>query len=443
MKRFLCALALVLMVTATAGAQPAVRMFVDTPAANAIVPASFVVAGWAFDPAAPSGSGVDYVDVWAFPSVGGNPVFLGTASLGGNRPDLTPGYGAQFATAGYGLAVPPMLPAGSYTLRVFAHRVSTGTWAAVVAVPVVVAATTLGDLDCAAQQVPLWNGTSWVCADASQAGATGAQGPVGAAGPQGSTGSQGSTGAQGLVGLTGLPGTPGTNGLVGPTGPPATFQGAWSAVTTYATGAAVSFAGSSYVGLSANTNLQPDTNPASWSLLAQKGNTGTTGSTGNPGTNGTNGTNGSNGTNGAAGATGPAGGLSQYAHIYNFAAQVVAIEAPVLFSNNGVITAGITHVAGTSQITLTNSGTYEIAFVVSVVEPCEFAVFVNGAAAASSIFGSGAGTQQNNGHVILVLSAGDIVSLHNHSSAAAVTLQTLAGGTQTNVNASILIRKLS
>jgi hypothetical protein len=45
--------------------------------------------------------------------------------------------------------------------------------------------------------------------------------------------------------------------------------------------------------------------------------------------------------------------------------------------------------------------------------------------------------------VILVLGAGDVITLRNHSSAAAVTLQTLAGGTQTNVNASVSIEKLA
>jgi hypothetical protein len=59
------------------------------------------------------------------------------------------------------------------------------------------------------------------------------------------------------------------------------------------------------------------------------------------------------------------------------------------------------------------------------------------------VYGSGAGTQQDNGQVILTLSAGDVLTLVNHSSAAAVTLQTLAGGTQTNVNASLLIEKLA
>ena len=39
--------------------------------------------------------------------------------------------------------------------------------------------------------------------------------------------------------------------------------------------------------------------------------------------------------------------------------------------------------------------------------------------------------------------AGDILTVRNHSSASAVTLQTLAGGTQINSNASILIQRLS
>ncbi len=44
--------------------------------------------------------------------------------------------------------------------------------------------------------------------------------------------------------------------------------------------------------------------------------------------------------------------------------------------------------------------------------------------------------------MILTLGAGDVITLRNHSSASAVTLQTLAGGTQQNVNASILIEKI-
>jgi BclA C-terminal domain len=89
------------------------------------------------------------------------------------------------------------------------------------------------------------------------------------------------------------------------------------------------------------------------------------------------------------------------------------------------------------------AGDYKVTFNVSGVEPGQFAVFVNGASIPQAIYGSGAGTQQCNGQVIVTLSAGDVLTLQNHFSAAAVTLQTLAGGTQTNVNASVLIEKLN
>ena len=69
-------------------------------------------------------------------------------------------------------------------------------------------------------------------------------------------------------------------------------------------------------------------------------------------------------------------------------------------------------------------------------------MFRNGSLIPGTIYGSGAGTQQNTGQAIIVLSAGDVIQLLNHSSAAAVSLQTLAGGTEQNVNASIAIEKL-
>ena len=99
--------------------------------------------------------------------------------------------------------------------------------------------------------------------------------------------------------------------------------------------------------------------------------------------------------------------------------------------------------AGKPGIVVIDSGIYAIQYSVSGVEPGQFALFVNGAAAGGTIYGSGAGTQQNSGRAILVLSANDVLTLVNHTSAAAVTLQTLAGGTQTNVNASLLIEKLA
>ncbi|WP_281272788.1 BclA C-terminal domain-containing protein [Tumebacillus permanentifrigoris] len=128
--------------------------------------------------------------------------------------------------------------------------------------------------------------------------------------------------------------------------------------------------------------------------------------------------------------------------MYNLGAQVVPIEADVIFDSNGLITPGITHAPGTSQILFTTPGQYLIDFSVSGVEPNQFSLFLNGAPIAGTVYGSGAGTQQNNGQAIIAIAAGDVLTLRNHSSASAVTLQTLAGGTQTNVNASIVALKL-
>jgi hypothetical protein len=159
---------------------------------------------------------------------------------------------------------------------------------------------------------------------------------------------------------------------------------------------------------------------------------------------------------GLTGATGPAGpagtnglngtgsGSSQSAYIYNLSAQVVPLETAVTFSDNGIGTAGFTHGLGSSDITVINQGVYKVTFSVSGTEPCQFALFINGVVVAESVYGSGAGTQQNSGQAILALNANDVLTLVNHTSAAAVTLAASPpiGGTATTVNASILIQQL-
>jgi hypothetical protein len=52
------------------------------------------------------------------------------------------------------------------------------------------------------------------------------------------------------------------------------WRGAWSSGATYQLNDLVEHIGSSYIAKSASTNLQPDTNPASWGLVAQKGTDG-------------------------------------------------------------------------------------------------------------------------------------------------------------------------
>jgi concanavalin A-like lectin/glucanase superfamily protein/collagen triple helix repeat protein len=84
-----------------------------------------------------------------------------------------------------------------------------------------------------------------------------------------------------------------------------TWKGAWSDDVAYETGDAVAFNGSSYVSLTnTNTGNVPDTSPASWGLIAQRGNTG---ATGNQGLIGPQGATGATGAQGPIGPSGPVG----------------------------------------------------------------------------------------------------------------------------------------
>ncbi|MGE4214273.1 MAG: collagen-like protein, partial [Anaerotignaceae bacterium] len=214
-------------------------------------------------------------------------------------------------------------------------------------------------------------------------GATGATGPAGAIGEPGATGATGPAGAIGATGATGPAGDTSLTGATGATGP------------------------------AGDTGLTGATGPA--------GDTGLTGATGPVGTN----------------------GLSEYAYVYNLGAQTVPVDESILFSTNGVIVGTIAHLAGTSTITLGSAGDYAIWFYANGVEPNQFTLFQNGGPVSGAIYGSGAGTQPNPGMVIITAAAGDVLTLRNHTSDAAVGLQNLAGGTAINTNASVLIQKIS
>lgn len=143
-------------------------------------------------------------------------------------------------------------------------------------------------------------------------GAAGATGPAGAAGPaglSGQTGATGSAGAAGATGATGPAGAVGPPGLQGPAGG-LSYQGTYSATTNYATGAVVTYAGSSYSSLvSSNHGNTPPLYPAFWGLLAaaQTGPTGPAGLQGPQGVNGPAGPAGVAGPQGVAGVAGPTG----------------------------------------------------------------------------------------------------------------------------------------
>ena len=107
---------------------PPMRLVIDTPASSSIVESRFTVSGWAVDLASRSGSGVDSVHVWAYPSGGGPPLWLGVAAIGSPRPEVGTLYGSTFADASFSLVVDG-LPAGTYDIVAYAHRTATATFA--------------------------------------------------------------------------------------------------------------------------------------------------------------------------------------------------------------------------------------------------------------------------------------------------------------------------
>jgi len=105
-----------------------VQVAIDTPRSQQDVGQPFVLAGWAADLDAATGTGIDTLHVWAYPQTGGAPVFLGTPTLGGVRPDVAAVHSDQFRDAGFALTVQG-LAHGNYDLAVFPWSNVTGTFA--------------------------------------------------------------------------------------------------------------------------------------------------------------------------------------------------------------------------------------------------------------------------------------------------------------------------
>jgi glucose/arabinose dehydrogenase len=113
-------------------APPPPTMNVELPGVNQVVSQPFTIAGWAVDPGAVSGAGIDAIHVWAFPTAGlgggfaGSPVFAGATTLTLDRPDVAALFGSsQFTRSGFQLSGTG-LPTGPYRLAVFALVRATG-----------------------------------------------------------------------------------------------------------------------------------------------------------------------------------------------------------------------------------------------------------------------------------------------------------------------------
>jgi hypothetical protein len=119
---------------------PSAAMSIDTPQPNASLNSSFMIAGWAIDAAGASGTGVDAIHVWAWPQNGqngGQPIFLGVATLGDSRPDVGQLYGTRFTPSGYHLAA-SNLATGSYIVTVYVHSTVSNSFTVSRGVPITV-----------------------------------------------------------------------------------------------------------------------------------------------------------------------------------------------------------------------------------------------------------------------------------------------------------------
>ncbi|WP_256710980.1 collagen-like protein [Paenibacillus sp. FSL A5-0031] len=225
-----------------------------------------------------------------------------------------------------------------------------------------------------------------------QVNVTAPAGPTGPQGPQGIPGSVGATGATGTNGATGAAGATGTNG---------------------ATGAA-----------------------------------GATGTNGIPGITGATGATGTNGATGATGATGGAGGVLSFADFFALMppdnAATVAVGADVSFPQNGPTSGTNITRTGATTFNLAVIGTYQILFQVSVTEPGQLILTVNGADLAYTVVGRATGTSQIVGMALVQTTViNSILTVRNPAgNSTALTITPLAGGTRP-VSAHLVITQIA
>jgi hypothetical protein len=151
------------------------------------------------------------------------------------------------------------------------------------------------------------------------------------------------------------------------------------------------------------------------------------------------------GPSGPQGPQGPPGFSSDHAYIFNLNTQTVAPETDISFDSNGPIFGGISHAPGSAEIMINNAGDYYVLFSITGATVNEFALFLDNVLVEGTIFGSDNNNQQNTGQAIItVTSVPATLTLRYHSNIPilSVQLQTLAGGTQPNVTASIFLQKL-
>lgn len=227
----------------------------------------------------------------------------------------------------------------------------------------------------------------------------GPRGPRGFTGPQGIMGPPGANGATGAIGPVGPQGPQGAQGVTGPTGPvgPTGPQGPQ--------------------GPQGLQGVQGVTGP--------QGETGATGPVGPQGLQGATGATGATGPQGAIGPTGPTGpagasgtGLIAYGGLYGTTTDAVALTTTPVALPLGTQMPSSNLTYGTNSVTVTDAGTYELAYGVrgSMSDGSSLTVSVgqNGTAIAATTITDAltSGTPSSvHGQTIVTLSAGDVLTL--------------------------------
>ncbi len=316
-------------------------------------------------------------------------------------------------------------------------------------------------------------------------GLRGVRGDVGARGPAGAVGAEGTTGATGVTGVAGAAGIDGSNGVNGDAGADGTdgtnagpgadgVDGAPGIDGTDGTNGAAGVDGIDGID---GTNGDPGTDGADGTNGAagldgtngdpgvdgtdgtngDPGVDGTDGTNGDPGTDGTNGDPGADGTDGAQGpqgdpgtdgaqgAPGPAG-FFEYAEFYarmpGDNAATVAIGADMVFPQNGPSQGSIVRASPTA-FTLASIGTYRVSFGASISEAGQLQLTLNNVGVAYGVFGRATGTGLITGEAfITTTTVNSVITVRNTSSASALTVTPLAGGTEP-VTAYLILQQVS
>ena len=272
--------------------------------------------------------------------------------------------------------------------------------------------------------------------------------PPGPAGPQGPIGPRGPAGPQGFPGVRGPAGPRGPEGVPGPVGPqgpageagPVGPQGPAGEIGPAGIAGPVGPQGP--VGAMGPAGPQGPVGEA-----GPAGPQGPIGETGPAGPQGPIGETGPAGPQGPIGETGPAGGILNFADFYALMppdnSATVAPGTDVSFPQDGPNSGGSIARSGPGSFILSEIGTYQVFFQVSVTEAGQLILTLNGADLAYTVAGRATGVSQIVGMAIVETTViNSTLTVRNpEGTAAALTITPLAGGTRP-VSAHLIITQI-